>query len=106
MWPDILEAVKNRRRFTWILLSQNAQVTGFDGATLQLGFLNAGARDTFSSSGAYGCVIGRGVRVRGRPTAGAAYGRAVGQGIPARGCGPGHPGAWVWAGRRVPPTRW
>ncbi|WP_329422991.1 hypothetical protein OG810_16815 [Streptomyces sp. NBC_01693] len=51
MWPDILEAVKNRRRFTWILLSQNAQVTGFDGATLQLGFLNAGARDTFSSSG-------------------------------------------------------
>ncbi|WP_307125843.1 DNA polymerase III subunit gamma and tau [Streptomyces sp. B1I3] len=51
MWPDILEAVKNRRRFTWILLSQNAQVTGFDGTTLQLGFLNAGARDTFSSSG-------------------------------------------------------
>lgn len=51
MWPDILEAVKNRRRFTWILLSQNAQVTGFDGSTLQIGFLNAGARDTFSSSG-------------------------------------------------------
>ncbi|WP_299529346.1 DNA polymerase III subunit gamma and tau [uncultured Streptomyces sp.] len=51
MWPDILEAVKDRRRFTWILLSQNAAVTGFDGATLQLGFLNAGARDTFSSSG-------------------------------------------------------
>lgn len=51
MWPDILEAVKNRRRFTWILLSQNAQVTGFDGATLQIGFLNAGARDTFTSSG-------------------------------------------------------
>ncbi|MFE7749395.1 DNA polymerase III subunit gamma and tau [Streptomyces sp. NPDC057428] len=51
MWPDILEAVKNRRRFTWILLSQNAQVTGFDGSTLQIGFLNAGARDTFASSG-------------------------------------------------------
>lgn len=51
MWPDILEAVKNRRRFTWILLSQNAQVTGFDGATLQIGFLNAGARDNFASSG-------------------------------------------------------
>ncbi|MFF9346386.1 DNA polymerase III subunit gamma and tau [Streptomyces sp. NPDC014734] len=51
MWPDILEAVKNRRRFTWILLSQNAQVTGFDGTTLQLGFLNAGARDNFTSSG-------------------------------------------------------
>ncbi|MER5893677.1 DNA polymerase III subunit gamma and tau [Streptomyces sp. NPDC001876] len=51
MWPDILEAVKNRRRFTWILLSQNAQVTGFDGTTLQIGFLSAGARDNFASSG-------------------------------------------------------
>ncbi|MER5930340.1 DNA polymerase III subunit gamma and tau [Streptomyces sp. NPDC002054] len=51
MWPSILEAVKNRRRFTWILLSQNAQVSGFDGTTLQLGFPNPGARDNFSSSG-------------------------------------------------------
>ncbi|MET9465083.1 DNA polymerase III subunit gamma and tau [Streptomyces sp. NPDC006544] len=51
MWPSVLEAVKNRRRFTWILLSQNAQVAGFDGATLQLGFPNAGARDNFASSG-------------------------------------------------------
>ncbi|MFG2378818.1 DNA polymerase III subunit gamma and tau [Streptomyces sp. NPDC048504] len=51
LWPNILEVVKNRRRFTWILLSQNAQVTGFDGTTLQLGFVNAGARDNFNSSG-------------------------------------------------------
>ncbi|MCZ0210900.1 DNA polymerase III subunit gamma and tau [Streptomyces sp. UMAF16] len=51
LWPNILEAVKNRRRFTWILLSQNAQVTGFDGTTLHLGFVNAGARDNFASSG-------------------------------------------------------
>ncbi|MFJ2743201.1 DNA polymerase III subunit gamma and tau [Streptomyces sp. NPDC087440] len=51
MWPNILEAVKNKRRFTWILLSQNAQVAGFDGTTLQVGFLNAGARDNFASSG-------------------------------------------------------
>ncbi|MGW4285808.1 DNA polymerase III subunit gamma and tau [Streptomyces sp. NPDC004673] len=51
LWPNILEAVKNRRRFTWILLSQNAQVTGFDGTTLQLGFASAGARDNFSASG-------------------------------------------------------
>lgn len=51
LWPSILEAVKNRRRFTWILLSQNAQVAGFDGTTLQLGFINAGARDNFTSSG-------------------------------------------------------
>lgn len=51
LWPNILEAVKNRRRFTWILLSQNAQVTAFDGTTLQIGFVNAGARDNFASSG-------------------------------------------------------
>ncbi|WP_432175916.1 DNA polymerase III subunit gamma and tau [Streptomyces sp. Tue6028] len=51
LWPNILEAVKNRRRFTWILLSQNAAVTGFDGTTLQIGFVNAGARDNFASSG-------------------------------------------------------
>ncbi|WP_328318362.1 DNA polymerase III subunit gamma and tau [Streptomyces sp. NBC_00388] len=51
MWPEILEAVKNKRRFTWILLSQNAQVAGFDGTTLQLGFPNSGARDNFASSG-------------------------------------------------------
>lgn len=51
LWPNILETVKNRRRFTWILLSQNAQVVGFDGTTLQLGFVNAGARDNFASSG-------------------------------------------------------
>ncbi|EPD89585.1 hypothetical protein HMPREF1486_06268, partial [Streptomyces sp. HPH0547] len=51
MWPQILEAVKNRRRFTWILLSQNAQVVGFDGKTLQVGFPNAGARDSFCNGG-------------------------------------------------------
>lgn len=49
-WPQILEAVKNRRRFTWILLSQNGQVAGFDGSTLQISFINAGARDSFVSS--------------------------------------------------------
>ncbi|MYQ46426.1 DNA polymerase III subunit gamma/tau, partial [Streptomyces sp. SID4985] len=34
-----------------MLLSQNAQVTGFDGTTLQIAFVNAGARDTFTSGG-------------------------------------------------------
>ncbi|MER5862057.1 DNA polymerase III subunit gamma and tau [Kitasatospora sp. NPDC002040] len=50
LWPQILEAVKNRRRFTWILLSQNGQVAGFDGTVLQVSFINAGARDSFVSS--------------------------------------------------------
>lgn len=51
MWPQVLDAVKNRRRFTWILLSQNAQVAGFDGNTLQVSFPNAGARDSFVNGG-------------------------------------------------------
>ncbi|MEV4927121.1 DNA polymerase III subunit gamma and tau [Streptomyces roseoverticillatus] len=51
MWPAILDAVKNRRRFTWIVLSQNAEVVGFDGTTLQVGFANVGARDSFANSG-------------------------------------------------------
>ncbi|MFD7907256.1 DNA polymerase III subunit gamma and tau, partial [Kitasatospora sp. NPDC059747] len=50
LWPQILEAVKNRRRFTWILLSQNGQVAGFDGSVLQVSFVNAGARDSFVGS--------------------------------------------------------
>ncbi|MFF7157947.1 DNA polymerase III subunit gamma and tau [Streptomyces sp. NPDC008139] len=51
MWPDILEAVKNRRRLTWMLLFNNAQVAGFDGETLQVGFDNPGARNSFANSG-------------------------------------------------------
>ncbi|MEO3752666.1 DNA polymerase III subunit gamma and tau [Streptomyces sp. B6B3] len=51
MWPQILEAVKGRRRYSWILLSQNAQVVGFDGSTLRLGFASTGARDNFVNSG-------------------------------------------------------
>lgn len=51
LWPQILDEVKSRRRFTWILLSQNAQVSGFDGKTLQLSFSNPGARDSFGSGG-------------------------------------------------------
>jgi DNA polymerase-3 subunit gamma/tau len=51
MWPNILEAVKNRRRLTWMLLFNNAQVAGFDGETLQIGFDNPGARNSFANSG-------------------------------------------------------
>jgi DNA polymerase-3 subunit gamma/tau len=50
-WDEVLEAVKRRRRFSWILLSQNARILGDDGATLRLGFSTAGARDSFVNSG-------------------------------------------------------
>ncbi len=46
LWPQILEAVKHRR-LTWMLLLNNAHVLGFDGETLQIGFDNPGARNSF-----------------------------------------------------------
>jgi DNA polymerase-3 subunit gamma/tau len=51
LWPDIVEATKQRRRLTWIYLTQQAQVVGVDDQTLTLGFANAGARDSFDSGG-------------------------------------------------------
>lgn len=51
IWPDVLDTVKTMRRFTWILLSQNAQVVGLEGNVLTLGFKNAGAKDSFLSGG-------------------------------------------------------
>jgi DNA polymerase-3 subunit gamma/tau len=43
----VVEAVKGKRRLTWIHLSQHAQVVALDGRTLTLGFNNAGARESF-----------------------------------------------------------
>lgn len=51
LWPEILEAVKSKRRFAWIMLSQNAQVIAIDDQTLTLGLVNAGARESFARSG-------------------------------------------------------
>ncbi|NLT29023.1 MAG: DNA polymerase III subunit gamma and tau [Propionibacterium sp.] len=51
LWPDVLEEVKRRRRFTWILLSQNAQVVEVADGVLTLALANAGARDRFGSGG-------------------------------------------------------
>ena len=39
------------RRYTWILLSQNAQVIGLEANVLTVGFKNAGARDSFIGGG-------------------------------------------------------
>ncbi|NJP68616.1 hypothetical protein [Streptomyces spiramenti] len=49
-WDAVLEAVKKRRRFSWILLSQNARISGEDGSTLRVGFATVGARDSFVNS--------------------------------------------------------
>ena len=47
IWPDVLEEVKGRRRVTWILLSQNAQVVDVRDGTLTLGLANQGVRENF-----------------------------------------------------------
>lgn len=51
LWPDIVDATKLRRRVAWMHLTQNCQVVAVDGATLTLGFTNAGARDSFVNGG-------------------------------------------------------
>jgi DNA polymerase-3 subunit gamma/tau len=51
MWPDVLEVVKGLRRFTWTLLSHNAQVAAIDNGRLTLAMVNAGARDSFAGGG-------------------------------------------------------
>ena len=51
LWPDVLEEVKGKRRFTWILLSQNAQVAEVRNGTLLLAMSNPGARDSFARGG-------------------------------------------------------
>ena len=51
LWPDIVEATKQRRRVTWIHLTQQAQVVAVDATSLTLGFGNAGARDSFDNGG-------------------------------------------------------
>jgi DNA polymerase-3 subunit gamma/tau len=51
LWPEVLEEVKRRRRFTWMTISQHAQVTEVSEGTLVLTFTNAGARDSFLRGG-------------------------------------------------------
>ena len=51
LWPEVLEEVKGLRRFTWILLSQNAQVAELRNGTMVLAMANVGARDSFSRGG-------------------------------------------------------
>ncbi|MFI2346670.1 caspase family protein [Streptomyces sp. NPDC019443] len=51
LWPKVLEAVKSRRRFTWILLSQHAKIVDLDSGKVQLVFINKGSLDNYVNSG-------------------------------------------------------
>jgi DNA polymerase-3 subunit gamma/tau len=51
LWPDVLGRVKESRKVTWMLLTEEVQVTGLDARTLVLAFGNEGKRRNFSTSG-------------------------------------------------------
>jgi DNA polymerase-3 subunit gamma/tau len=51
LWPDILQRVRERKKVTWVMLSQNAQVLAMDDTTLTIGLSHAGVRDNFVRSG-------------------------------------------------------
>jgi DNA polymerase-3 subunit gamma/tau len=50
-WPDILSRVRNMRRFTWVMLNQNAQLKELADGVLTITLVNAGARESFVRSG-------------------------------------------------------
>jgi DNA polymerase-3 subunit gamma/tau len=52
LWPGVLERVKSMRRFSWLLLSQNAQVKDLHDGVVTIGFASAGAAKNFRQSGA------------------------------------------------------
>ncbi len=64
-WPLVLDEVKTLRRFTWTLLSHNAQVAALDGSRITLAMVNAGARDSFLRGGSDEIVREALVRVLG-----------------------------------------
>ncbi|WP_344111620.1 DNA polymerase III subunit gamma and tau, partial [Nocardioides humi] len=51
LWPSVIDRVKSVKRVTWIHLTQNSQVVGFDDNVLSLGFQADGPRRSFESGG-------------------------------------------------------
>lgn len=51
LWPSVIDRVKGVKRVTWIHLTQNSQVVGFNNAVLSLGFQSDGPRKSFESGG-------------------------------------------------------
>ncbi len=48
LWPGVLERVKSMRRFSWLLLSQNAQVKDLHDGIITIGFASVGAAKNLS----------------------------------------------------------
>src|SRR5699024_10146888 len=49
--PEVLELLKNESRLIWMTINGNAQVEGYDGKLLTIGFDNDGARNTVQMRG-------------------------------------------------------
>ena len=108
-WPRVLDEVKGRRRATWILLNQNAQVAEASPDGIVIALATAGLRDSFAQghsdvlSDALARVFGGPVPIRlvvGSP--GTGHQTAV-SGAPARGARP-EPAAAPAIARPGPPT--
>jgi DNA polymerase-3 subunit gamma/tau len=65
LWPEVLEEIKTLRRYTWTLLSHNAQVAALEESRITLAMVNAGARDSFLRGGSDEIVREALVRVLG-----------------------------------------
>jgi DNA polymerase-3 subunit gamma/tau len=50
MWPQVIDAVKSKRRLTWSLLATSAQILSLDDENITIGIVNSGARDSFVRS--------------------------------------------------------
>jgi DNA polymerase-3 subunit gamma/tau len=50
MWPQVIDAVKGKRRLTWSLLATSAQILSIDDENITIGIVNSGARDSFVRS--------------------------------------------------------
>jgi len=50
MWPQVIDAVKGKRRLTWSLLATSAQILSLDNENITIGIVNSGARDSFVRS--------------------------------------------------------
>ncbi|MGL3807518.1 DNA polymerase III subunit gamma and tau [Paeniglutamicibacter sp. R2-26] len=61
-WPDILEELKNAKRFLWMTVAPHAAVTGFDGRTLTVSFANPGALTAFTSRPEHISILGQSIQ--------------------------------------------
>jgi DNA polymerase-3 subunit gamma/tau len=50
MWPQVIDAVKGKRRLTWSLLATSAQILSLDDENITIGIVNSGARESFVRS--------------------------------------------------------